>query len=339
MSLLFLLMSGCYKSDMVEDVDISTIEVDTLHFSPIRLSQPVFRPRQVLLQRESGIITYFDDVEHGVFKIFSYPGNEFLFRYPEVGNERDASSFIDESAMESFPDRIRYLDYPYLREVFVDTAKKTFIHQSYVDLTEISQDIQSALQLNDTLFFARNIFSGKEDLAHFTFVKGDNKKNNFFGKYPKVGINFKDYESKYSFFRYRPVVNRELKKIMIFYVKLNKIRLYDFSGNQLKEINVNSFLLPLKQEEEQIYFESPFAVGDKVYVLYLNENHNSVNANVEDLRPELQVYSWGGELLERYKMDASVYKYAIDPINGKVVGVTFSDDEPIVEALLSPPYK
>lgn len=327
-----LMFLGCNRHGARENIDIEAVYVDTLRFSSLNLSQEVFRPRQIMLHQEGGTVTYYDDVENGVFKIFSYPENKFLFRYPELGNEKNKLSFIDESNMESLANGMIYLDYPYLREVLIDTALKTFDHQGYIDLTEINQDIHSVLILDDTLLFARNDFPDVSDSSYFLFSNVSNRVVKFFGDHPEVIFTVENSRSNSSFFRFRPVVNRKLKRIAIFYVKLNKVRIYNFDGKLLKDVDVGDFFPPQRPQDEMIYFESPVAFGNVIYVLYLNKNHDSLNSNVEDMRPELQMYNWEGELLKRYAMDASVYKFAIDSSRNKILAVTFSEENPVVEA-------
>jgi hypothetical protein len=241
-------------------------------------------------------------------------------------------SYINSNFGESFSNRLRYLDGPYLREVIVDTLERTFNHQSFIDLSKYDQEMKSVVQLNDTFFSARNNYPEYPESAHFLF-SNTSKKIHLYGEHPAVDIEFEDYNEKSTFLRYRSVVNKSLQRIMLFYVKANLLRIYDYDGNLLTEKSIEDYKITESYKDQILYFESPFNAGEEVFVLYYNQKFEYVNNNLDDVRPVVHVYNWNGDFLRQYSINYPIFKVTVDSESRTIFGLTLSDENPLVKGV------
>jgi len=147
-----------------------------------------------------------------------------------------------------------------------------------------------------------------------------------FGEYPESAMPFEEDHMKSSFFSYDAVSNEPRQRLMVFYNHTNLIQIFDFNGVLLKEVSVGDYIQPQTMEKRKLFFAAPVAVKDNIFVLYLDETREYLKDNAPDLRPQLHVYDWNGNLLSQHQLDAPVYNFAINEKTKKLVGGTFWED-------------
>lgn len=145
---------------------------------------------------------------------------------------------------------------------------------------------------------------------------------------------FESPEARGTQYRYSVVADEARGQIAVFYTYVNLIRFYDFTGVLLKEVRVGSYTAPQTPEDRNLYFLAPVAVGNKIYVLYLNKSNASINEAPETIRSELHVYNWQGMLLKRSYIDAPVYTFDVSEKGDQLIGIAFQEESSILEAPL-----
>jgi hypothetical protein len=323
------LLSACTEPKGEDEMLFKSPPQDTLFVNKVDLSEDVFQAGKILLDGDN--LVFFDRVGRGKFKVFTYPGFEHVFNYPAEDEGPNMHSFIDFNSMGAHDGYLNYLDYPYYRKVRVNRDSSTFDHFDYIDLSKIDQDINRVVQLNDDLYVTMNFTPELDEYEHLLYSGTDAKVLKKFGAYPEAIMDFESPMSKSLYFLYSAVSNIAEEKIAVFYRNLNIIRFYDFDGNLEKEVKAGPYREPSDAAEQTVFFIEPQATTDRIFVLYLNKNNDYAVNNLEKIRPELHAYTWSGELLYRWFIDAPVYTFGVSDKGDKLIAATHWEDNPIVE--------
>ncbi|MBC6994443.1 BF3164 family lipoprotein [Neolewinella lacunae] len=327
--LCFLLLSTCADSDKPGTLSLDLPIEDTLAFVQLNLPHEVYNVGRIATVNEQLVI--FDRSNQGRFKVFGLPHYEYLFTYPKDGEEPDMHSFIDHYSMESWNGRFYYLDYPYYRKVNINQQDKTFDRLSAVDFSNINQDVNRVVPLNDTLYMTMNYTPELDEYQHLLFSSNHSQVLEKFGVYPEDGTLFEDPMEKSMHYIYQAVSNAQAGRIAVFYGSVNLIRFYNFAGDLIKEIKVGPYQAPASMDEQKVYFQQPQAVSEGIYVLYFDVHDLSFNQDPEGIRPEIHLYSWDGELLRRFFIDAPVYTFGVADKAKKIIAATAWEGQPIIE--------
>ncbi|WP_294616756.1 6-bladed beta-propeller [uncultured Bacteroides sp.] len=114
-------------------------------------------------------------------------------------------------------------------------------------------------------------------------------------------------------------VRADGKRVIVFYSRFKRLRIYDDKMNILHDIDVRiepcvvDFRKPV-QEQPAYYTGAPCVVRDYIYVLCTN-----VNTGIE--RCELQVWNWEGKPVACFRLDRKVSMIAVDERADKIYAV------------------
>jgi hypothetical protein len=325
--LLLLVISGCEQSDSFKEKASHEID-EIINGSEVSISSFLYKPRNILLTKDYLII--YDDVEQNMLKVFSYPEIDFLFEWGIKGRGPEEIRTIIKIANGLVPVTNEF----YLLDFF--TVKKLEIKESNRIVTnkrfELNKDrglINGFCVLNDSLFMGDAFDGVNADYEHI-FLYPDEKKGKKFGQYPKEDLSFDQPINKAIYYNKTAVANPIQKKIVSFYYNLHKVKLYNYDGELLKEIDVESGS-KTNSEERAIVFAAPSITKNHIYVLYINENREDFIKDPGSFTPEILVFDWDGEIVDRYLLDKSISSFAVSEKHGKIYGIDFEGGNKIFE--------
>ena len=157
----------------------------------------------------------------------------------------------------------------------------------------------------------------ENEFQHILAADGEIK---HFGRYPETDMQFDNLVEKEEFFITKSVSSLQQKRIMTFYQKVNLIRIYDFTGELLKEIkcNLDGEIGDRRDFEPIYYFVEPFSTESAVYCLLVQRSLESVDRDFDNFKPRLIVLSWGGEILNTYETDIPFITFTVDTSHSKL---------------------
>lgn len=149
-------------------------------------------------------------------------------------------------------------------------------------------------------------FTSGEKGEHILYKNGD---YSFFGDYPDKSV---EHEDRFKL-NYKLSAGHIGKQLLLdFYLHKNLIRIYDFAGNLMNEINVKNGNF---KERADVSFFKLKANSSFVATLYneeytMSELYSGVTYNLE-----FQLWSWSGELERRIVFDKPFDLYSISEDN------------------------
>ena len=113
-----------------------------------------------------------------------------------------------------------------------------------------------------------------------------------------------------------------------------RFKILDNQGKLLKEVVIESNLPKYKPKDPKssvIYRSEPFASGDFVYVLAIEQPQNDVMSDISSFKPKLEIWNWEGELQAKYLLDKPIITFTISEENSKLYGTSIADPNTLYE--------
>lgn len=203
--------------------------------------------------------------------------------------------------------------------MFRDDSIDIVQHRALTNLT-----LNNLTKLNDTLYLCNN--NVQHEYSLFDVKKHQVIKE--FGDFPSCRMKFEDNDDRNHFMQRELVCNPKELKLMSFYRYLPLIRLYDYNGNLIKEIQLKG----LKQKDGSVddfydgeflsFFVAPMVDDNLVYVLFMNKDEEGF---MKDPSVELQVWDWTGKLLRSYRITEPFSLYTVS--GGILYGLNLKEED------------
>lgn len=320
-----------YNTKCNTTITIKNIAVtDTLIGRTISLSEELLMPIKVLAIDDKLVV--FDRVNSDFFKVFKIPEMELLYGFGSKGRGPDEFSHIDPNSMKVVGNKICLLDGNTLKYLNVGNDKITVEQSKTIVIGQAPTN--RLLVLNDSVYIS-DILGGGDLKYEFQKVNLNQKKiEKTFGDYPDEGIRIKNDIEKYQTYLKASASSPKGDKIISFYLNFNRFKILDNQGKLLKEVVIESNLPKYKPKDPKnsvIYRSEPFATGDFVYVLAIEQVQNEVMSNISSFKPKLEIWNWEGELQAKYILDKPIITFTISEENSKLYGTSIADTNTLYE--------
>lgn len=323
-SLVFFIIS-CTSSDRTV---IKMREIDaTLTGTEVPISTFIYKPRGIALTNDKLVIH--DDIEENKFKFFSYPNIEYLFSWGKKGKGPDEIRFVSSSGFGATDSTFRFLEIDVLKEYKVNPDNKiNLVHRT--SLMNTLGPLNGFNVLDDSLYLA-TLVDELDPSSEHVFLFPNGARGQSFGTLPEENLEFDFFTQKAIYYHKTNVINESERKIMVFYVRLNLMKIYNYEGELIKEVEFNGYTMGKKKPSYWTTFSAPYGTDKFVYVFYTNDIKGE---NLDDLRsitPELLVWSWDGELVKRFVLDKPVIWFVVSEKYGKIYGIDIIGENKIYE--------
>jgi hypothetical protein len=102
------------------------------------------------------------------------------------------------------------------------------------------------------------------------------------------------------------------------------MKIIAFEGNVIKEIRLKTRNQNLNGYDSNFtYFTSQsFLTDDHIYVMWQGKPNDEMMAEEDAFRPDILVFDWEGNVVDRYKLDKPITAFTISEETGKIYGVS-----------------
>jgi len=294
----------------------------------ISISTFIYNPNNIKIM--DNMLVVHDRVEDNIFKFFSFPNVKYLFSWGKIGEGPDEIGYVNSSGFLARGNTFSFVDKNVFKTYKINTSNKVSL-SSKVHLTD-TQGLLNGVNLpSDSLFIASLVDESNPQSEH-VFLHPGMKRGYTFGEFPEEGLEFDSYRQKVVYYHKSSVVNQDRKRIMIFYIRLNLLKIYDFEGRILKEIEFDEYSPPGKN----IYwttFGNSHATKNYVYVLY-SKSMRATNFEEFESLPydrDLLILNWEGEVIKRYHLNIPIIDFAVSEKHKKLYGLTYDGGDKIIE--------
>lgn len=319
--IMIILLFGC--SHEKESVELRSVDGELIG-KEVPISAFIFKPSNIAIMDEMLVIH--DRVAKDIFKFFSYPNVKYLFSWGKKGEGPDEIDFVHSTGFLAKDDTFSFVDDNVFKTYKIGYSNELSLVEK-IYLMDTQGPLNDVNLLNDSLFIA-NLFDPLNPKSEYVFLHPNKKKGNTFGEFPDQGFEFDDYFQKTAYYLRRSVVNQDKKRIMVFYMSLNLIKLYNHKGRLLNEIEFNENS-PSDKNINWRTFGHSFGTEKYAYVLYINEDVSTTEPESTKLFPvDLIVLNWEGEVVKRYDLNIPITDFVISEKHRKLYGITpFSGDK------------
>lgn len=303
--LIALLFAGC-NSSHVQKQTLGDIEILHRSFKEYDLDSTqilypygifYFNHHLILIERKNNPVLSFWTPDSLTYEFSSgYLGNgpnELLNPRTDYFSVSDSSFFILDSNIE--------------REVTVENRSIKILKNVPIVIPDA---INQMVRLDNDYYIMSGLNNGSNGKEHFIYSNGVLEP---FGEYPSVRLDGKD-QAKLDFKFTAGVEGQDV--IFDFYQYHNLIRKYSKQGQLLQEISFSD--LPdrhntrdkIHDRSIMPFWNTAFSSVEAIYVLFYE---NVTNEYLYDtgVIPELQIWTWEGNLTKRVKFDKIYDKYTV----------------------------
>ncbi len=316
----YLSCSNDADSNLLEIAKFQKIN-DTLKAKEVKTEGYLFRTPRIVLSTNKLVV--YDDIEEKMFKIFSYPEVNYLFSWGNKGNGPNEINRVDPPSLNSTNNGFEFLDGNIFRKYEFDSINKVRLIERIEIKPPDPTPINGFCNLSDSRFIIANFLEENGNYEHI-LINSSGKMIKYFGSYPKDDIVFRDFYDKYRYYNKSLVANPSGPQVMAFYMKQNRIKLYNKNGKLLKEVilkNNNKGDKSKKINDGVITFANPIGTHDYVYVLYANSSKKEIIDNPDTYNPELQIWDWYGNFLNRFILNKPIIAFCISEKDKRIYGV------------------
>lgn len=281
-------------------------------------------------------LVFIDDVNKGVFKVFSLPEAKFQYDWGRMGRGPDELSFVSLRQINSYKNNLILYEDVYARLRFYQVTDSTLTLSQERDDFSFSNKrnpINGLKILKDSLYI---IEFGYGDLDNtklqneFIALKPGSQKPLFtFGKYPSLDLEPVKRMQEYSKVT---AVKPDGSKLVSFYRRYNRFKIFDDEGKLLKEVNINDSYLSNDDDPGFIYRISAEATDKYIYALAVNTTEKALEEGLnESFKPSVEVWSWNGKPVQRFMLDYLIPRFTVSETYGKLYGYSLSLNNKIYE--------
>jgi hypothetical protein len=277
----------------------------------------------------------FDNVEEDLFKVFDATSLEYLYAWGKKGDAPMEFSFIDEHSIKVEGDRFEVLDRFALKTIEVKNDSFQVAHERKLSFSPTP--INGLKKISDKIYFSLSELGGKSphefqmvDVQLDAVLKG-------FSEFPQAPENL-DMQSRSVVFNKSTVSNLFQKKFASFYLFHNQFRIFNHSGELVKEVILKGdqpFDFTQELRMNKVTYAEPFATDNFLYVLSVNKSKKEIEENIDAFFPELHVFDWEGNMVKRYPLNQPITTFCVSPDDKMFYGVSFFKMNQLFSATLT----
>ncbi len=306
------------KITLPNSIDIKAVTV--------QLSNKLLNPLGMCESDDKLII--FDNVNSELFKVYSLPDLTLKYGWGNKGKGPEEFLFIHDN-IRCFRNELELLDNGILKrfEIMNDRLKTT----STIRLPGVENPINGLQRINDSIYIADNVISDDSNEHIIMNIKTGIIINKF-GNYPTESSAIKENDQKYQIYGKSNISNTELEKFIVFYTHFGNIKIYNKDGGIQKNIFLDDKEIKKvsfeNREQNRTYLALPYATKNYFYILRINKTEDEILNDINNYNPELLIWDWNGNLMNRYKLDKPLTRYAISEKYQKLYGTfVMKEDE------------
>lgn len=304
-------------------------ESRTLKSREVGLANAALMPYKIVVSADKAVIL--DQGKENLFKVYNLPDLSFLYAFGDIGEGPDEFQFVNGNSLKIHGEHLVVLSGAQLIKIKLHAEKATWEEQFKL-ITDSGGPINGLHLINDSVYVA-DLWDAKPGAPEHRLVHlGRNEELVRFGEFPE-STSGEDMEQGNLVRDYMKatVANPKDGRLAAFYLYHNQIKLYSSDGELLREIEVKSSSKSASDEEMWIYRAEPFATSDHIYVLYVGMPKKEVEENVQTFRPNLEVWDWEGNLLDRFMLDQPVTAFTYAEEFNKLYGLSFFKEDVLFE--------
>lgn len=288
----------------------------------------VVMPSKIFINNNKLII--FEPLPEKMFKVFDLHSLKHLYSFGDRG--RGPHEFISIGNEEIVDTKGKYVElYDVGRLVSVEFSDSSaqIVGKKTLPTAHLNSPANRVRKISDTEYYFDNIPDEKNN-AEFVLLNTDNSNFSYFGQYPNW---IKNLENTKKFFAYvkSSVYNKNKNRLIVFYSQYQAIKVLLPDGTTIKEIHLEEKINHVSEMDGTVYFAEPFATDNYVYVLWIKQSKNDIGMNISEFRPELLVFDWDGNILDRFKLDQPVLTYTVSENLNKIYATSFTETNIIYE--------
>jgi len=279
-------------------------------------------------------LVFVDDVEQGVFKVFSLPDLVFQYVWGRMGRGPDELSFVSLKQIDVFRDQLLFYEEPYARMKFyrVTDSVLTFTREQDLSFKNKRNPINGLKIMDDSLLIARYGYGGAATISEDEFIAlapGNRDPLFTFGSYPKTELEGAERSQQYSkLTAARPGGSR----FAAFYRKYNRFKIFDHKGSLISEVHVNDPSLPEISENSDFIYRFAASAGEKyIYTLAVNSKEQDLENNPLAAGMSVEIWTWDGDPVKRFYIDPPTPRFAISEKHNRMYGFSLRMDNAIYE--------
>ena len=332
MTTFFILLHSCQG----DPNSSSQVELRTPSQKAFPHAGHVYNPRKIALIDNKLVV--FDDVSEGFFKVYVTDAQpRLLSAWGNLSQNRlEGFGNVDVESVNKFGNQIGFLDYPVYRSFTVDGAGAfTVIDSCYFSTQDY--DLNSVVKYGSGKYLVQPPVSYDAELPSFYAIDcGDFRQpTTKIGRLPEYeNLSFASpIDAYYFYFKY--VFAHPSGKWATFYRHFDRAEFYSAQHELLRTENTTGEILPATtSQERKICYVGGCATDEAVYGLFMHDYEYRINEDPSTVQTELQKWSWDGELLARYDLQAPILSVAVDEATEVAYCLQFDEAEPIVTYLL-----
>lgn len=316
---LAIIASACQTTSKTKEISLGTSI--NLYGDAKEIGVDLYRPSKMYILDNHLII--FDDVKKDIFKIFSIPSIEYRYSYGHIGEGPEEFRNISKDCI-NITDGIEILQSHKLHKYFLTDS--TFIKDnSQLILTSVSP-INNFCRINDSLYIFNNSIS-KENTHEFASLNVATAEDTRFGKIDNNEIQTKNNDIEVSKYLSKAICHsNDTKRFAAFYYHRPVFKIYNDQQELLQTVTLNDHIHQ-GFNPELIYFTEPFATDQHIYVMWICKSKKDVGMDLEGYRPDILVFNWEGQLVNRFTLNKPVITFAVVEKTQKLYAVSFMDTD------------
>lgn len=316
---LAIIASACQTTSRTKEISLGTSI--NLYGDAKEIGVDLYRPSKMYILDNHLII--FDDVKKNIFKIFSIPSMEYRYSYGHIGEGPKEFRNISKDCI-NITDGIEILQSNKLYKYFLTDS--TFIKDnSQLILTSISP-INNFCRINDSLYIFNNSIS-KENTHEFASLNVATAEETRFGKIDNSEIQIKNNDIEVSKYLSKAICHsNDARRFAAFYYHRPIFKIYNDQQELLQTVTLNDHIHQ-GFNPELIYFTEPFATDQHIYVMWICKSKKDVGMDLEGYRPDILVFNWEGQLVNRFTLNKPVITFAVVEKTQKLYAVSFMDTD------------
>ena len=110
-----------------------------------------------------------------------------------------------------------------------------------------------------------------------------------------------------------------------FYYHRPFFSVYNTEGQLLKSVGIS--LSEHHFDPSTMYFVEPYATDDYIYVMWILMGKQQVEMDFNAFHPEILVFDWDGNFVNRLKLDRPIITFAVSERNKELYAVSFMDED------------
>lgn len=330
---LFVLVIVCSCSDKNNDVQkVRLPEFKEIYASSKHVDVELLVPGKIFIHDDKLIV--FEQLPTDMFKVFSLYSLKYLYSFGNRGGGPEEFISISNNNIISVDgEYIEIYDMGKIKYLKLSDSTACKIKETPIAISYLNSPVNRLKKLNDDNYYFDNIFEESQQ-EEFTCLNIGSRTQTYFSNYPKWEKNIKSPHDKYITYLKSTCYNSFNDKIAVFYFNFPVMKILDEKGKFIKEIyfeNEECFPIYEYGNDNIIYFSEPLATNDFIYVLWIGKTKSSVGDDMENFKPEILVFNWNGDVLDRYRLDKPIITFTVSESLGKIYCTSFLEPEIIYE--------